>query len=96
MLCEVGLFGLVMFLFLLSIIWRLLRGKDRLLGAMRAAFLAYLITSFTGEVFYPTASSGSFLGCLGAIFAIAVATYRGRLLEEQYNEEYEFLEEYPY
>jgi hypothetical protein len=91
-LCEAGIFGLAAYLFLLTKVYRLLQGKDRLLSAVRAAFLAYLLTSFTGEVFYPTSATGSFLGFIAAFFAIAVASYRGRLLEAQYSETYEFSE----
>jgi hypothetical protein len=33
------------------------------------------------------------LGFTGAVFAISTATYRGKLLEERYYEDYEWLEQ---
>ena len=94
-LLEVGVFGAVMFYILLFNMYRLLRGRDRLLTAMRAAFLALLVAGITGAVFYPVVAGGSFLGFTGAVFAIGAATRRGKLLEEQYYAEYELIEEEP-
>ena len=92
-LLEVGVFGAIMFYILLFDMYRLLRGKDRLLAAIRAAFLGLLVASITGAVFFPLPTGGSFLGFTGAVFAISTATYRGKLLEERYYEDYEWLEQ---
>jgi hypothetical protein len=92
-LLEVGIFGAVMYYILLFNLYRLLQGKDRLLAALRAGFLALLVAGITGSVFYPIAGGGSFLGFVGAVFGIGTATYRGRLLEEQLYSEYEPSEE---
>jgi len=94
-LIELGMFGLIMYLFLVSRIYRWMRGKDRILVGLRAAFTGLLVASLTGEVFYPIASGAGFLGFTAALFAIGVGTHRGKLLEEQqkqYDEEYEFEE----
>jgi len=88
-LLELGILGAVLFFWLLFRGYRLLRGKDRLLAAIRAVFLGLLVSSLTGEVFFPIASMGSFLGLVGAVFAIGTATCRGRLLEEHYYSEFE-------
>ena len=92
-LLELGIFGALIFYILLFNMYQLLRGKDRLLVALRAAFLALLVASITSEVFYPVVSMGSFLGFVGAVFGIGAASYRGRLLEEQLYSEYEPSEE---
>ena len=92
-LLEVGVFGAIMFYMFLFHMYRLVRGKDALLSAIRAAFIGLLVAGITGAVFFPSPSAGSFLGFVGAVFGIGTATYRGRLLEEQLYSEYEPSEE---
>ncbi len=88
-LLEVGVFGAIMFYILLFQMYRLVRGKDPLLAAIRAAYLAFLVAGITGSIFFPAVSAGSFLGFVGAVFGIGAATHRGRLLEEQLYSEYD-------
>jgi hypothetical protein len=92
-LLEVGVFGAIMFYILLFGMYRLVRGKDRLLAAIRAAYLGLLVAGIAGSIFFPSVSAGSFLGFVGAVFGIGAATYRGRLLEEQLYGKYEPSEE---
>lgn len=95
---ELGIFGLVGYIILLVSGYKLLRGKDRLLSAIRSGFLALLVAGMSGEVIYVTPSNGSFMGFAAAVFAIGAARYRGRLMEEAecYEEDEYSIEEYGY